>query len=177
MGTHRIGWRPAAVRTLVAAALMGQAPFAAAVEDCAAIKDAAAQSACIDRLASDSTAAEVVHSSIVLLDRRPGGELVFRLANGQTWVQQVARFIAVEAGERVIIAPARLGGGHILATERSATTRVRRLVEPSAGEREGSPLAGKSPQPGSARGRPSQERASAGEREGNPLAVNGPKSA
>ena len=61
---------------------------------------------------------------------------MFRLANGQAWVQQAARFIAVEAGERVIIAPARLGGGHILATERSATARVRRL-EPSAGEREG----------------------------------------
>ena len=153
MGTHRIGWRRTAVRTLpcegrapraprltappcegrapraprltalAAAALIGQAPFAAAVEDCAAIEDAAAQSACIERQAS----AETVHSSIILLDRLPGGELVFRLANGQAWVQQAARFIAVEAGERVIIAPARLGGGHILATERSATARVRRL--------------------------------------------------
>ena len=123
MGTHRIGWRRTAVRALAAAALTGQAPFAAAVEDCAAIEDAAAQSACIERQAR----AEIVHSSIILLDRLPGGELVFRLANGQAWVQQAARFIAVEAGERVIIAPARLGGGHILATERSATARVRRL--------------------------------------------------
>ena len=73
-----------------------------------------------------------MHSSIILLDRRPGGQLVFRLANGQAWVQQAVRFIAVEAGERVVIAPARLGGGHILATERSASTRVRRLEDPSA---------------------------------------------
>ena len=56
--------------------------------------------------------------------------------------------------------------------------------EPSAGEREGAPLARrafsrgarggtprkKSPQPGSARGHPSQEEPSAGEREGAPLA-------
>ena len=68
-----------------------------------------------------------VHSSIILLDRLAGGELVFRLTNGQAWVQQAARFVAVEVGERVVIAPARLGGGHILATERSAAARVRRL--------------------------------------------------
>ena len=109
-----------------AAALTGQAALGAAREDCAAIEDAGARLACMDRLAR-SLREETVHSSIILLDRRPGGELVFRLANGQVWVQQAARFIAVEAGEQVVIAPARLGGGHILATERSATTRVRHL--------------------------------------------------
>ena len=147
MGTHRIGWRRTAVCAW-AAALTGQAPLAGAVEACAAIEGAAARSACIERQAAASSsegqaarasrpqalaATQTVQSSIVLLDRLPGGELVFRLANGQAWAQQAARFIAVEAGERVIIAPARIGGGHILATERSATARVRRLVvEPAA---------------------------------------------
>ena len=108
MGTHRMGWRRIAGCALAAAtALTGQAALGAAK--------------------AHPSQDEAVHSSIILIDRRPGGEFVFRLANGQAWVQQAARFIAVEAGERVVIAPARLGGGHILATERSATTRVRRL--------------------------------------------------
>ena len=96
--------------------------------------------------------AGTVESTIILLDRRPGGHLVFRLANGQVWEQRDARFMAVQAGEQVVIAPARLGGGHILATERSATARVRRLEEPSAGEREGPA--------------PRKKEPSAGEREG-----------
>ena len=127
-----MGWRRTAARALAAAAaLTGQAALGAAVEDCAAIEDPGALPACVGQPSGASTAPEVVHSSIVLLDRQPGGELVFRLANGQAWVQQAARFIAVEAGEQVVIAPARLGGGHILATERSATARVQRLVEPA----------------------------------------------
>ena len=138
MGTHRTVWRRTATRVLAAAtALAAQAAFAATVEDCAAAEDAAAESACMDGLASASATPEVVESSIALLDRLPGGKLVFQLANGQAWVQQSARFIVVEAGEQVIVAPARLTGGHILTTERSATTRVQRLEEPSAGEREG----------------------------------------
>ena len=152
MGTHRIGWRLTAVGTL-AAALTGQGTLGAAVEDCAAVEGAEAQAACIDRLVNATTTAEHVQSSIVLIDRRPGGELLFRLANGQAWVQQAARFVAVEAGERVVIAPARLGGGHILATERSAAARVRRLEEPSAREREGPA--------------PRMREPSAGEREGS----------
>lgn len=70
---------------------------------------------------------ETIQSTIILIDRGSGGEFVFRLANGQAWAQKAPRFIAVEAGERVVIAPTRLGGDRILATERSAATRVRRL--------------------------------------------------
>ena len=129
-----------------AAALTGSAVFGEAVEDCASIEDRGPRLACFDGLAgppqpaqapaadaggpvSPGGAAEVIQSTIILLDRRAGGELVFRLANGQAWTQQAAHFIAVEAGERVVIARARLGGGHILATERSAATRVRRLEQ------------------------------------------------
>ena len=131
MGTHRVVWRRTAVAAL-AAALAGQAALGAAAEDCAAIDDAGARQACAGRLAGaspqPSAAADgTVQSTIILLDRRPGGQLLFRLANGQVWEQQDVRFMAVEAGERVVIAPARLGGGHILATERSATARVRRI--------------------------------------------------
>lgn len=116
----------------LATAWAGHAALAAAGEDCAAIDDAGMRLACIDRLASASpppseVSAGTVESTIILLDRRPGGHLVFRLANGQVWEQRDARFMAVQAGEQVVIAPARLGGGHILATERSATARVRRL--------------------------------------------------
>ncbi len=140
MGTHRTVWRRTATRVLAAAtALAAQAAFAATVEDCAAAEDAAAESACMDGLASASATPEVVESSIALLDRLPGGKLVFQLANGQAWVQQSARFIVVETGEQVIVAPARLTGGHILTTERSATTRVQRLEEPSAGEQASAP--------------------------------------
>ena len=129
MGTHRLVWRRTAVAVL-AAALAGQAALGAAAEDCAAIDDAGARQACAGRLAGASpqpSAVGTVQSTIILLDRRPGGQLLFRLANGQVWEQQDVRFMAVEAGERVVIAPARLGGGHILATERSATARVRRM--------------------------------------------------
>lgn len=116
----------------LAAAWAAPAALAAVGEDCAAIDDAGKRLACIDRLASASpppsaVSAGTVESTIILLDRRPGGHLVFRLANGQVWEQRAARFMAVQAGEQVVIAPARLGGGHILATERSATARVRRL--------------------------------------------------
>lgn len=52
--------------------------------------------------------------------------MVFRLANGQAWMQRRAGFMLANPGERVIIAPARFGGD-ILTTERSAATRVRRI--------------------------------------------------
>ncbi len=67
----------------------------------------------------------LVQSTIVSIDRREGGELIFQLTNGQVWVQAKLGYMTVNPGERVTIAPARLGG-FILTTERSAATLVRR---------------------------------------------------
>ena len=76
--------------------------------------------------AGDDLGVETVHSTIVSVDRRERGELIFRLTNGQVWVQERVGFVTVNPGERVAITPARLGGV-ILTTERSAATRVQRL--------------------------------------------------
>ncbi len=56
--------------------------------------------------------------------------MVFRLANGQVWMQQAVGYLLVDPGERVIIAPVRFGG-HILTTERNASTRVLRIRQPN----------------------------------------------
>lgn len=69
---------------------------------------------------------EAVQSTITSISRRQGGEMVFRLANGQVWMQQAVGHLLADPGERVIVAPARFGG-HILTTERSASARVRRI--------------------------------------------------
>lgn len=68
---------------------------------------------------------QLVESTIVSIDRREGGHLIFRLTNGQVWVQEKLGYMTVDPGERVAIAPASLGG-FILTTERSAATLVRR---------------------------------------------------
>lgn len=71
----------------------------------------------------------VVQSTVTSISRRQDGEMVFRLANGQVWMQEAVGFMLVDPGERVIIAPTRFGG-HILTTERSASTRVLPIEKP-----------------------------------------------
>ena len=107
---------------------------APAAAPCAGIVDEDARLNCLAQQAKAGAPAPApqlsadgaVQSTIVSVSRRRGGEMVFRLANGQAWMQQRAGFMLANPGERVIIAPARFGGD-ILTTERSAATRVRRI--------------------------------------------------
>ena len=107
---------------------------AQAAAPCAGIAEEDARLSCLDRQAKAGAPAPApqlsadgaVQSTIVSVSLRQGGEMVFRLANGQAWMQRQAGFMPASPGERVIIAPARFGSD-ILTTERSAATRVRRI--------------------------------------------------
>ena len=79
---------------------------------------------------SQSATDGVVQSTIVSISRRREGEMIFRLANGQAWMQEAPGFMLANPGERVVIASARFGGD-ILTTERSAATRVKRVGQRS----------------------------------------------
>lgn len=107
---------------------------AQAAAPCAGIAEEDARLSCLDRQAKAGAPAPApqlsadgaVQSTIVSVSLRQGGEMVFRLANGQAWMQRQAGFMLASPGERVIIAPARFGSD-ILTTERSAATRVQRI--------------------------------------------------
>ena len=113
------------------ACVTGQATAA----PCAGIAEEGARLNCLGQQAEAGVETEapqlavngVVQSTIVFHQPQDGeGEMVFRLANGQAWMQQTPGFMLANPGERVVITAARLGGD-ILATERSAATRVQRL--------------------------------------------------
>ena len=52
--------------------------------------------------------------------------VIFLLDNGQIWIQDVFRYMAVDEGDAVTIKRARMGG-YIMTTERGASTRVQRI--------------------------------------------------
>ncbi len=119
---------------MIGFALLAGVTGQATAAPCAGIAEEGARLNCLGQQAEAGVETEapqlavdgVVQSTIVSISRRRGGEMVFRLANGQAWMQQTPGFMLANSGERVVIAPARLGGD-ILATERSAATRVQRL--------------------------------------------------
>jgi hypothetical protein len=71
-------------------------------------------------------AVDVIASRIEDLQRRPHGEYVFELANGQRWTQLESGRARYRTGQRVTIERTTLGA-YMLSTDQGRATRVRRL--------------------------------------------------
>lgn len=120
---------------LLGFALLAIASGPVTTATCAGIAEEDSQLNCLEQPAQAGAVPEappqlaadgMVQSTIVSISRRREGEMIFRLANGQAWMQETPGFMLANPGERVAIAAARFGGD-ILTTERSAATRVRRV--------------------------------------------------
>lgn len=78
------------------------------------------------RVDSRGEAVDAIESRIEGLQRRPYGEYVFELANGQRWTQLESGRARYRRGQAVTIERTTLGA-YMLSTEAGRATRVRRL--------------------------------------------------
>ena len=67
-----------------------------------------------------------VESIVVAIKDERQKKMVFRLENGQIWLQNSPRSLPIKSGEKVTIKSA-LVGGYILRSENGTSTRVRRI--------------------------------------------------
>jgi hypothetical protein len=67
-----------------------------------------------------------VESTVVAIKDERQKKMVFRLENGQIWLQNSPRSLPIKSGEKVTIKSA-LVGGYILRSENGTSTRVRRI--------------------------------------------------
>lgn len=142
------------VRQLLPVLMMATAAAAAAqdIEQCRQIADPDARLACFDRITQAPRPAESetepvpdpaerdlpqasmpeprasaqVASTIAGVRYREQQKMVFRLANGQIWIQAAPRLLRIREGDAVTIERGSVGG-HLLRTADGTTTRVRRL--------------------------------------------------
>ncbi len=67
-----------------------------------------------------------ITTRVVSVRHRDRQKMVFRLANGQIWMQATPRLLRIRAGEQVTITNASVGG-YMLRTTGGVTTRVERI--------------------------------------------------
>jgi hypothetical protein len=73
------------------------------------------------------SAPDRITAKVTAIDKRPRGELVFTLDNGQVWMQkEVGGFLPVKAGDSVTVRAGALGSFRLVVGSRAtAVTRVR----------------------------------------------------
>jgi hypothetical protein len=82
---------------------------------------------CFDRAAEpQAPAPKRMNATVTAIDKRPRGELVVTLDNGQVWAQKSAdRYFPLEVGDPVAILAGSLGSFRLIAGSRAtAVTRV-----------------------------------------------------
>jgi hypothetical protein len=112
-----------------AAALSDDHDLRRGVLECAGMPAEQRRLTCFDALAvrAQEEAEEAVISAVIQrLQRRPHGERVFHLGNGQIWTEVEPGRARYREGLEVRIERTPLGG-YVLSTEAGRATRVRRL--------------------------------------------------
>ena len=114
---------------LMASALPAFASYdlASRIAACAREQDDTLRLACFDRAAApQAPAPKRMSATVTSIDKRPRGELVVTLDNGQVWAQKNAdRYFPLEVGDTVEILAGALGSFRLLAGSRAtAVTRV-----------------------------------------------------
>ncbi|HEY6644735.1 hypothetical protein [Povalibacter sp.] len=81
----------------------------------------------LDRKAAETSALERLDAQVMKAEKRPYGEFVVTLDNGQVWAQkQLEPSVKPKVGDSVTIKPAALGS-FLLVTKSGRSTRVTRL--------------------------------------------------
>jgi hypothetical protein len=116
---------------LLAAALAQHASaaddLASRIAACTRELDDALRLACFDRAAQrQAPAPKRMSATVTAIDKRPRGELVVTLDNGQVWAQKNAeRYFPLEVGDSVAILAGSLGSFRLICGSRAtAVTRV-----------------------------------------------------
>jgi hypothetical protein len=122
--------------TILTTALLAAAPaqpaFAAddlayRIAACTREQDDTVRLACFDRAAEPQAAApKRMSATVTAIEKRPRGELVVTLDNGQVWAQKSAeRYFPLEVGDPVAILAGSLGSFRLICGSRAtAVTRV-----------------------------------------------------
>jgi hypothetical protein len=119
--------------TALLAAALAQPAFAAddlalRIAACTREQDDTLRLLCFDRAAEPQSAApKRMSATVTVIDKRPRGELVVTLDNGQVWAQKSAdRYFPLEVGDSVAILAGSLGSFRLICGSRAtAVTRVR----------------------------------------------------
>jgi hypothetical protein len=101
--------------------------LAARIAACTRERDDAQRLACFDRAAEPKQAlGDKISATVTAIDKRPRGELVFTLDNGQVWAQKdVGAYFPVKVGDAVSILAGALGSFRLVVANRAtAVTRV-----------------------------------------------------
>lgn len=101
--------------------------LASRIAACTREQDNALRLACFDRAAEpQAPAAKRTSATVAAIDKRPRGELVVTLDNGQVWAQKSAeRYFPIAVGDSVEILSGALGSFRLIAGNRAtAVTRV-----------------------------------------------------
>jgi hypothetical protein len=119
---------------LTTALLIASSPSAFAVDDleqriaaCTREQDDALRLACFDRAAApQAPAPKRATATVTAIEKRPRGELVVTLDNGQVWAQKSAdRYFPLKVGDPVAILAGSLGSFRLICGSRAtAVTRV-----------------------------------------------------
>jgi hypothetical protein len=101
--------------------------LAARIAACTREQDDALRLACFDRAAEpQAPAPKRMSATVTAIDKRPRGELVVTLDNGQVWAQKNPdRYFPLEVGDSVAILAGSLGSFRLIAGSRATpVTRV-----------------------------------------------------
>ena len=101
--------------------------LASRIEACTREQDDTLRLACFDRAAEpQAPAAKRTSATVAAIDKRPRGELVVTLDNGQVWAQKSAdRYFPIAVGDTVEILSGALGSFRLISGNRAtAVTRV-----------------------------------------------------
>jgi hypothetical protein len=117
--------------TLLAAAATPPAfaadELAGRIAECTREQDDTLRLACFDRAAQPQAPAQKrTSATVTAIEKRPRGELVVTLDNGQVWAQKSAdRYFPLKVGDPVAILAGSLGSFRLIAGSRAtAVTRV-----------------------------------------------------
>ncbi|HKU13434.1 MAG TPA: hypothetical protein VJQ52_03510 [Steroidobacteraceae bacterium] len=126
------------IHRVVATLLLATAPLAsslaadsglvARIAACTRERDDTQRLACFDRAAAlHEEMPDRMTATVAALEKRPRGELVFTLDNGQVWAQKSAgAYFPVQVGATVTVLAGTLGSFRLIAGSRAtAVTRVR----------------------------------------------------
>jgi hypothetical protein len=112
----------------LAQSLAAEESLAKRIAACTRERDDAQRLACFDRAAAlHEPTPDRISATVAELDKRPHGELVFTLDNGQVWAQKNAgAYFPVKVGDAATVLAGALGSFRLIVDNRAtAVTRVR----------------------------------------------------
>ena len=111
--------------TLARPAVAADDDLAQRIDACTREQDDARRLACFDRAAAPKAVTKRISAIVTGIEKRPRGELVITLDNGQVWAQKEAAYFPLKVGDPVAILAGALGSFRLIVANRAtAVTQV-----------------------------------------------------